>query len=84
MIEALRVTMPNASGWPGTTSHSLGGTGDHGDRILRIAAEACGIGEARDDVHELEHRSGPAMQQQQGFRIGSLSRNMQVVQINIV
>jgi len=46
--------------------------------------EAGRIGEARDDVEKLEHRAGPAVQQEQRHRIGADTGYMQVVQVDVV
>ncbi len=35
----------------------------HGEGIAGVATEARGIGETRNDIEELEHRAGPAVQQ---------------------
>ena len=56
----------------------------HREGVARIAAEARRIGKARDDVEELEHRAGPAVQQQERHRIGADAGNVQVVQLDTV
>ena len=43
---------------------------DDGEGIRRIAAEARRIGEARNEVDELEHRARPAVHQKERHRIG--------------
>ncbi len=56
------------------------GRGDDGERVGRIAAEPRRVGQARDDVEELEHRPRPAMQQQQLLRRRTAPRHVQEVQ----
>ena len=56
---------------------------DDREGVARIGAEARRIGEARNEVDELEHRSRPAVHQQQRRGIGSLPRDMQKVQIAV-
>ena len=46
-----------------------------------IAAEASGIGQARYEVHELEHRPGPTVHQQQGHRTRPVTRDVQKVEV---
>ena len=41
---------------------------DDGEGVGRVAAEAGRVGEARDELQELEHRAGPAVRQQQRAR----------------
>ena len=55
---------------------------DHGEGVSGIAAETRGIGEARDDVEELEHRAGPAMRQQQRARCGPLAGDVKEVEVD--
>ena len=56
---------------------------DNREGIRRIAAEARRVGQARDDVEELEHRTGPAMQQQQRQRRRPLPGHMQKMQADV-
>ena len=51
------------------------------ESVRRIAAEARRIGEAGNEVQELEHGPRPAVHQQERRRIGPLSRHMQKVQV---
>ena len=57
---------------------------DHGEGIARIAAVARRVGQARDEVEELEHRARPAVQEQQRHRVRPGSRHMQIVQVDPV
>ena len=56
----------------------------HGEGIARVAAEARRIGEARDDLEKLEHRTGPAVQQQQRHRVGADAGHVQIMQVDAV
>ena len=56
---------------------------DDRESVCRIAAEARRIGEAGNEIQELEHGSRPAMHQQERRRIRPLSRDMQKVQVVI-
>src|SRR5216683_4359670 len=56
----------------------------YGEGIAYVAAEPCRIGEARDELEKLEHRAGPAMQQQQWHRVGADAGHMQIVQVDAV
>src|SRR3712207_1595133 len=47
----------------------------HRERIGRIAPETRRIGQARDDVEELEDRARPAVRQQQRHRRGPTGRD---------
>ena len=57
---------------------------DHGEAVRRVAAEAGRVGQARDDVDELEHRARPAMHQQQGAGVGALAGDVEEVQVDAV
>ena len=56
----------------------------HGEGIVRIAAEACRIGQAWDDVQELEHRARPAVQEQERHGLRPGAGNVQTVQVDPV
>jgi hypothetical protein len=53
-----------------------------GEGVRGIAAKPRRVGEARDQLHELEDRAGPAVQQQQRARGWSFAGHMQKMQID--
>jgi hypothetical protein len=69
---------------PGRERESVARQGwrDDGERIGRVAAEPCRVGQARNDVEELEDRAGPAMGEQQRHRRGPHARHMHEVQLD--
>ena len=56
----------------------------HREGIAGIAAEPRRIGQARNDVEEFEHRTRPAVQQQQRHRVFADARHMQIMQVDAV
>ena len=56
----------------------------HGEGVARVAAEARGIGEARNDLEKFEHRARPAVQQKQRHRVGADAGHMQIMQVDAV
>ena len=77
----------DAEAWlAGAEGQAVAGQGGrhHGEGIGRVAAEAGGVGEPRNDIEELEDRAGPAMHQQQGHRVGADAGDVQVVQVDPV
>src|SRR5216684_5236379 len=55
-----------------------------GEGVACVAAEACRIGEARNELEKLEHRAGPTVQQKQRHGVGGDAGHMQVVQVDAV
>ena len=55
-----------------------------GEGVARVAAEAGGIGEARNDLEKFEHRTGPAVQQEQRHRVRADAGHVQIMQIDAV
>jgi hypothetical protein len=52
------------------------------ERVGRIAAVRGGIGEQRDQLHELEHGAGPAVREQQRRRLRAAAFDMDVVDVD--
>ncbi len=55
----------------------------HREGILRPAAEAGRIGQARDQVEELEHRAGPAVTEEKRTGIRPATRHVQAVDVDL-
>ena len=71
-------------GWPGAYEKRVAGQRGRDDRegVGGIAAEAAGIGQARDQLVELPDRAGPAVREQQRVRIRADAGLVDEVQVD--
>src|ERR1700749_538717 len=69
---------------PEREAESRQGWRHHGECVARIAAESRRICQARDELEKLEHRSWPAMQQEQRHRIWTDAGHVEIVNVDAV